>query len=281
MPSDSSRRRLLRLTGAAATLSLAGCASVTEQFADGGGPSGGDGTDVPTEAASGSETTADDVSTPDDGSPDDSGGDSWSTESVTIDDPDVSLSNVPLPDENTRYARMGEADADAVATVFGNWKCPYTQEFVLNQLPQVVDDFVRSGDLQVEFRALAYLSGEPFLGADAPRSARAGLAVWDVDRESYWSYFAYVFTNQPQERYEWGQPSLLRRFAEESGVNQPGQIGDVADSDAFSNTVRETTGAADDAGISTVPRIVTDDRVTAPTVDFEETLSQLEQATGL
>lgn len=281
MPSDSSRRRLLRLTGAAATVSLAGCASVAEQFADGDGTSGGgDGTDVPTEAASGSETTGDDVSTPDNGSSDDSGGDSWSTESVTIDEPDISLSDVPLPDENTRYARMGQPNAETTATIFGSWKCPYTQDFVLNQLPQIVDDFVRSGDLQLEYRAVAYLNGEPFLGADAPRSSRAGLAVWDVDRESYWSYFAYVFANQPQERYEWGQPSLLRRLAEESGVDQPGQIESVANSDAFSNTVRATTGVADDAGISTVPRVMTDDRITAPTVDFEETLSQLERATG-
>lgn len=276
MPSESSRRRLLRLTGVTATVSLAGCASVTEQFAEGDGTAGpgtAEGTAVPTETTPGSESTSTE------GTSEDSDEDSWSTESVTIDSPDVSLSDVPLPEEDTRYARMGGPDADAVATIYGNWKCPYTRDFVLTQLPEVVDSFVTSGQLQLEFRSLAYQDDEPFLGPDAPRSSRGGLAVWDVDPESYWSYFAYVFSNQPQERREWGQPSLLRRFAEESGVDQPDRIEGAVTSDAYADPVQATVQAALDAGVGSVPRIVTDQDVTAPTIDFEETLSQLERET--
>lgn len=250
---------------------------MAEQFSSGEGTpesGGGTGTPVP-------ETDTGNVSGPESGNESSTANDdSWSTESVTIQSPDISLSDVPLPEERTQYARMGTSDATATATVYGNWKCPYTQEFVLNQLPEVVDRFVRPGDLALEFRALSYQSGEPFLGPDAPRAARAGLSVWDVDPKSYWSYFAHVFANQPQERREWAQPSLLVRFAEKSGVNGTQQVEQSIRSNAYAGPVQSTTGAASDLGIATVPRIFANEEITAPTVDFESTLSQLESAVG-
>lgn len=277
MPSDRTRRRLLQVAGTAATLSLAGCATVAEQFSSGEGtPGSGGGTGTPVPATDAGSTPGSE-STDASGTSDD---DSWSAESVTIESPDISLADVPLPEERTQYARMGAPDASATATVYGNWKCPYTREFVLNQLPEVADRFVRPGDLTLEFRALAYQSGEPFLGSDAPRAARAGLSVWDVDPESYWSYFAHVFANQPQERREWAEPSLLVRFAEESGVNGTQQVQQSIRSNAYAGPVQSTTGAASELGIATVPRVFADEAITAPTVDFESTLSQLESAIG-
>jgi protein-disulfide isomerase len=283
MPSDSTRRRLLGLVGSAATVSFAGCATIAEEFSAGEStPTAGP--DAGTRAAgtaTGGTTTANDsdqVSGPGDATGTAAEDGSWSTESVTIDDPDVSFSGVPLPKDRSGYARMGAPDASATATLYGNWKCPYTQEFVLTKLPKVVDEFVRPGELTLEFRALAYLSGEPFLGPDAPRAAGAGLAVWDLDPESYWSYFAHVFANQPQERHDWAQPSLLRRFAEASGVAGRAQFARALRSGSYDGLVRSTTRAAADRGINTVPRIVADGRVTAPTVDFEETRAQLRSA---
>lgn len=287
MPSDPTRRRLLGLVGSAATLSLAGCATVANQFsadestsaANGGTATDAAATPTATRTASGDgSTNASKGTASDAGTGTASDAESWSTASVTIDAPDVSFSTVPLPDDRSGYARMGAPDASATATLYGNWKCPYTQEFVLNQLPTVVDEFVATGDLALEFRALAYQSGEPFLGPDAPRAARAGLAVWDLDPKSYWSYFAHVFANQPQERHEWAQPSLLLRFAEASGVQGRAQLSRSIRAGTYGGMVHSTTRAAAKLGITTVPRIVADGRVTAPTIDFEKTRAQLRSA---
>jgi len=201
----------------------------------------------------------------------------WSTDDVSIDSPSEPFSSVPIPSESSAYPRMGPDDAPTV-TLIGNWKCPYTRNFVLDQFPALVDEYVRPGDVSVEFRSLAFLGEEPFLGPDAPDSTRAGLSVWENDRDRFWTYFSYVFANQPPERHAWGQPELLVRFARNAGVADPSRIERAITQEAFSDRLERTVTFAASSGVGTVPRIVFDGEVTAPTVDPESTRAQLDSA---
>ncbi|WP_225336120.1 DsbA family protein [Halomicrobium urmianum] len=201
----------------------------------------------------------------------------WSTDDVSIDDPAISLSSVPLPDDGTAYATMGTDDE--LLTIYGNWKCPYTREFVVQYLPSLVDEFVRPDDVSVRFRSVAYRGGEPFLGPDAPRATRAGLAVWETDPESFWRYFTYVFANQPQERYRWGQPNLLTRFAAAADVDEPSAVREAAaDQSAYGERIDRTVASAKENDVWSVPRVVYDGEVTAPTRDVSRTRQQFREA---
>lgn len=196
----------------------------------------------------------------------------------TIERPSFGVSDAPIPSEvsDLRYPTLGTADA--TLTLYGSWKCPYTREFVGRQLGTLVDEFVRPGDVSLRYRSVAYRDGEPFLGPDAPRAAQAGLAVWDVSPDSFWSYFAYVFENQPQERFEWATTDALVRVAERAGAKGLDRIRRATRTGAYATSVRRTVTRADELGISTVPRVAYDGSVTAPTVDPETTRRQFERA---
>jgi protein-disulfide isomerase len=199
----------------------------------------------------------------------------WSVDDVNISPPATSLPPVTVPD-GERYPTMGSGDE--TVTLYGNWKCPYTREFVQTQLPALVDEFVRPGDLSIRFRAVAYRGGEPFLGPDAPQSARAGLAVWESDPKSFWTYFMTVFANQPQERYQWGTPELLTRFAGSAGVENLGAIRTAAAGDTYESRLQQTVASARRLDLWSVPRVVYEGQVTAPTLDAERTREQLARA---
>lgn len=281
MSDDVSRRRVLGTTGAALAASFGGCTSVldgsdtdesSEPESEQTPTTTGDPTGETTEAA-GNETTDSTTEDGDDGS--------FDTDAVEVGRPDVSFVDAaPVPDDPGRYdyATMAAGDPSATATVYGNWKCPYTREFVLTGVDSVVAEFVEPGALALEFRFMGYRSGDPFLGADAPRAARAGLAVWDRDPAGYWEYLARVFENQPQERYEWAQPDLLTRFAEAADVRNATGIRAELDGDAYGHRVQATTDAATAAGVYTVPRVVAAGEVTAPTLNPDATRAQLERA---
>lgn len=269
------RRRVLRALATGGLVSTVGCASVVDQTSNAETPSGGDervtpesGTEVPESSAGDASSTGETETTED-----------WSTEEVRIDQPPETFSSVPIPSEASAYPRMGVDDAPTV-TVLGSWKCPYTRDFVFDQLPAIVDEYVEPGDIGVEFRALAFVNGEPFLGPDAPTTTRAGLSVWETDRDRFWQYLSYVFANQPAERRAWGQPELLVRFGEAAGVAEPDRIERAISQEAFDDRIEQTVAFATSAGVETVPRVFFDGEITAPTVNPGETREQLDRASN-
>lgn len=278
--SKTTRRRALALAATGLTGSLAGCASIVGGFED--SESTPRETPAGTTKRNATETTT--TGTPDDETTSDPAGNETTSDApetldasdVQITDPDVFSSTVPTPSDPSdhRYATM-QARADVpTATVYGNWKCPYTAEFVQGLLPDLVEEFVASGDVGVEFRAVAYEDGDPFLGPDAPRAARAGLAAWNVDPEAYWQYFAYVFANQPSEDVAWAQTDVLARFATAADVQSADRFEAAFTGSTHRDAVRETAERFQRLGEDAVPRVVTGDGVTAPTVNPESTREQ-------
>jgi protein-disulfide isomerase len=157
---------------------------------------------------------------------------------------DGPVANAPLPEGESTYARMGTGGP--VVTYYGNWKCPFCAEFATGSdrvyaLGDFVTDYVESGDLTLEYRSVAYLNGDPFLGADAPRAARAGLSVWNRDPDSYWTYHETVMANQPPEGQQWATADRLVEFANAAGVSQPGGLREDVDGGAYESEVRANT----------------------------------------
>jgi len=175
---------------------------------------------------------------------------------------------------------MGFAHAKASATLYGNWKCPYTRDFVNSNLRDVVKKYVEPGHLRLRFRSLAYVNGHPFLGPDAPRAARAGLAVWNENPTSFWRYFATIFASQPNEEYQWATTDQLLRFAKAANVGHRDRIRTAITSGKYQKPVRETVTDAQKNGIHSVPRLVVGGTVTSPTVDYGHTKRVIEHAIG-
>jgi protein-disulfide isomerase len=217
-------RRALLATLGAGTVALAGCL--------GGGSGGNDGTPVP----------------PSDGP----------------------IATAPLPDApaDREYAEMGTGDP--VVTYFGNWKCPFCAEFSVGSdrvlpLEELVTEYVEPGDLRVRYRGVAYTgNGDPFLGPDAPRATRAGLAVWTSDPASYWRYHEYVMANQPSESEQWATTDRLVAFAEGAGVAEPATVRERIEAGTFEGRVEATSDAFRQAGAEGTPSLLVDGETVSP-----------------
>ena len=179
------------------------------------------------------------------------------------------IGSAPVPSSpgDYRYAVTGTGDADATVTYFGSWKCPYCAQFSTGFLSTLVTDYVGPGKITLEFRNLTFIDGEPFLGPDAPAAARAGLAVWNDDSESYWPYHEYVFRNQPPESKRWATADKLTSFAQEAGVTDPSVIRTATRENKYEDTLRATSDAAAEAGVRGTPTLLVDGTTVSP---FEE-----------
>jgi protein-disulfide isomerase len=187
--------------------------------------------------------------------------------------PSGPVATVTLPDApgDFTYEQMGSADAPAV-TYYGNWKCPFCAEFATGEgdrsmydLPTIVADHVEPGNVRLEYRSLAYgPNGDPFLGPDAPRAARAGIALWHLEPESYWPYHETVMQNQPNEGREWATTDQLVDFAIIAGVEATDEFRSAIESGEYEQEVKATTEAASQAGVPGTPTLVYDGETASP-----------------
>jgi len=170
---------------------------------------------------------------------------------------------------------MGPTDGPVI-TYYGNWKCPYCAQFSTGFLEDIVSEYVEPGDVAVEYRALTYINGSPFLGPDAPRASRAGLAVWNTDPSSYWRYHELVMANQPPESQQWATTEKLMRFVSEAGVSDTETVRSDIESESYSEALEATTPAANEVGISSTPALRIGDEIVNPLQDEQRVRELIE-----
>jgi protein-disulfide isomerase len=189
----------------------------------------------------------------------------------------VASATIPPNPADYQYAAMGTGDSDTTVTYFGSWKCPYCARFSTGFLQDIVEDYVATGDINIQYRNISYLGGEPFLGRDAPNAGHAGLAVWNSAPDAYWQFHEYIFQNQPPEGRQWATASKLASFAQASGVENPQPIKEAVRSNTYENALRATSDAATSAGVRGTPSLLVDGTLVSP-FEKQQTRQTIENA---
>lgn len=265
--SERTRRRVLQVGGGAILVGLSGCtgfisdeSETDETTPSSPGDAGTDGTNDGNESLD--ETNVD-------GDEPDEVEELEEPEADDLEEPGGALAAIPIPEEpDSTYPLVGSGDAPVTVRLFGNWKCPYTSRFLREEFGAFVDEYVRSGTVDLEVRAVAYRDGREFYGEDGPRMARAGLAVWDRDPDRFWSFVEYVLVNVGGS--DWATPDRIETVAREAGVDDPESIGEATEGDAYEERLEETTEYVRELPISRVPRISVEGEPYSPNAQREE-----------
>ncbi|MFB6175974.1 MAG: DsbA family protein [Halobaculum sp.] len=164
----------------------------------------------------------------------------------------------PAPGEYRYATTAADGDDRPTVTYIGSYKCPACARFSSDFFEEVLGEYVSTGEVALEFRHLAYVEGEPFLGPDAPNAGHAGLAVWNADPDSYWAFHERVMANQPPESETWATADRLTEFAADAGVADPSVVREAVEQKQYESAIRATSEAAKSAGIEGTPALVID-----------------------
>jgi protein-disulfide isomerase len=121
---------------------------------------------------------------------------------------------------------LGDPDAPVTITEFADLQCPVCAEFAENQIPELIDEVVRPGDANLEFKNWV------ILGPDSELAAEAALAAGEQDR--LWQFVEVFYADQGIESSGYVTDEFLTDVAEAAGL-------DVDEWDS----AREDTGLAD------------------------------------
>jgi protein-disulfide isomerase len=103
---------------------------------------------------------------------------------------------------------LGDPGAPATLIEFADLQCPFCAEFATDELPGIIDSYVRDGSLRLELRLLA------FIGPDSERARQVANAAALQDK--LWNYSERFFANQGPENSGYATDAFLQRLARET-----------------------------------------------------------------
>jgi protein-disulfide isomerase len=142
---------------------------------------------------------------------------------------------------------LGKANAPVQLVEFADLQCPICRQYSLQALPVLVQDYVRTGKVRMEFRNLS------FLGPDSVKLGRAASAA--AKQNKLWNFADVLYYNQGEENSGYVTPDFVDRINKAAGV-------DAAEADAFAKSAasQEPLGAAntlaDQHGVNATPTIL-------------------------
>ena len=96
---------------------------------------------------------------------------------------------------------LGSPRAPVTLVEYADPQCPYCAEWARNGLPAIVQDYVRSGRVRIEFRGLA------FVGPNSRNGVAATLAAGKQGK--LWQFADLLFANQGAENSGWISDDLF------------------------------------------------------------------------
>lgn len=115
---------------------------------------------------------------------------------------------------------IGREDAKVTLTVFEDFQCPHCLNYTINTEPVLMEEYVKTGKLKIEFKHF------PILGAESVYAAAAGVCAAKDDQ--FWQLKKILFLAQAEagqltgEKLNVGRFSQqeLTKYAVEAGMNE-------------------------------------------------------------
>jgi len=138
-------------------------------------------------------------------------------------------------------------------------------------LPQIEEEFVSTGQVRVQSRAIAMQGEESVLAAQAAECAN--------EQGQFWEFHDTLYANQvPEHNSGAFSPENLKRFAEALGLETVA-FDSCLDSGRYASRVRDDTKVALQMGINSVPTILVNGRA-AVSWDLETVREAIQEALG-
>jgi protein-disulfide isomerase len=159
----------------------------------------------------------------------------------------------PTPTElvdPTNPRALGPAEAPVTIEVWSDFQCPACGFFAKSIEPDLIDEYVRTGDVNLIYRDMAFIDqneqGESHQSAAAARCAG--------DQGKFWEYHDYLFENQNGENEGAFNRDTLDQIATAVGLDM-NAFGSCMSNDATVQAVSAETAQGTTAGVTSTPTL--------------------------
>jgi protein-disulfide isomerase len=169
---------------------------------------------------------------------------------------------------------LGDPDAPVTLVEFADLQCPFCAQWAREALPVYVADYVRDGQLRIEFRPLT------FIGEDSVTAAQMALAAGEQGK--LWNAIELMYRNQGGENTGWVSDEFIAALGRSiPGLDADQMLAD-ASGDGPQSAIEAAAAEADEKGIDSTPSFLLGptggqlERVTPSSLDADGLREQIE-----
>ena len=145
---------------------------------------------------------------------------------------------------------VGRADAPVSIEVFSDFQCPACKLFITTELPSLLSDFVRPGEVRVVSKDIDVIDR----GGSGESLELATGAACAADQGRYWPYHDLVFWNQGRENQGDHDAAFIQRIATGAGLDMAAfKTCDLRQD--LRQAIRQATSDARSAGLTATPTL--------------------------
>jgi protein-disulfide isomerase len=139
---------------------------------------------------------------------------------------------------------LGDPKAPVTMVEYADLQCPFCRKYTVDVLPDLVEKYVKTGDVRMELHLLT------FIGPDSDKLARAAYAAGQQDL--MWQWIDVAYARQETENSGYATTDFIDSVSKAAGANVD-QVNSDSGSEEVTKQISEAESSAQDAGISSTP----------------------------
>lgn len=147
----------------------------------------------------------------------------------------VELGNLPI---------LGDEKAKITIIEFADYQCPFCESFFSQVEPILRDQYIKKGQVKIQWRDFAFLGPESFWASEAARCAN--------DQGKFWQYHDLLFNRQKGENEGAFSKENLKKFASELGLNTQ-EFDACLDTGKYTQAVKDDSDYGRSVGVTGTP----------------------------
>lgn len=140
---------------------------------------------------------------------------------------------------------LGDVDAPVVMVEYSDYRCPFCAVVARDTIPAIIEEYVESGQLRIEWRDF------PIFGEQSMDAAVAGRAAGE--QGLFWEYNEAIYAEAPARSHIELPRERLIAFAEQIGVPDIEKFTADLDNPELIDAVKADSAEAKAIGVSSTP----------------------------
>lgn len=173
----------------------------------------------------------------------------------------------------TGQPSLGEKDAPVTIVEFGDFKCPSCKTWGERIYPELVNDYIETGQVKFSFVNVLFHGEESILASIAAES------VYERNPDSYWAFHQALFDAQPDENHDglWVTPEKILQIASNYSEIDQSLLKTDMEQEATMESVKVDEYLVEEAGVSMTPSIVINGKMMEDPFDYDAIQSAIAQ----